>query len=468
MVQMPQAGEDFGDLHASSNHSVVIAANMPALRFGMAPAAAIEGIVRFANGDPAPGVSIQLVHRIVENGRRVWQMNNQTRTRAAGNFRFGNLLPGEYAVYTQPFLDTDTPYGTADEPDGANDAAGPQHGVPGYAAVYFPDARTPGELAPLVLTAGQTRQLTFTLTEESFHSVVIPVANRASGAQAIHASIRDAAGHLLEYHSRWNAGANSVVALLPDGNYQITLASAMMQVRQSTPPLVGESEFTVAGKPLTLPRVTLLPQQLPALAVNILGGSGSAHFSLAILANPATGWIEDGLVAPFARGPLNGPLEPSYTPPGSYWLQPQASLPPLCEASLTAAGASLAREPVQVAMGGSTPPLVLTFRADCARLTLHLPASVMSFTSGEEPSYTVYAVPGFDFTHPLQPITLRPTSGDSYSLEALTPGTYRVFTFAGAHPLAYHDPAQLARFHSQELTLQPGGSAELTLEVPGP
>jgi hypothetical protein len=404
-------------------------------------------------------------------------LQSQARTHAGGNFRFGSLVPGEYAVFTSPFLDADAPRFDDNATEEDTDASNPAREAAGYAAVYYPDARDPGGLTPITLNAGQTQQIAFTLTQETFHRVSVGIADQPAslGAATVHGSLMDAAGRSLEYRSSYNPRSNSMVAMLPDGNYQMLIATApsfdLNGPRRQTHrnPSLGVVEFTVAGKPLTVPRVALVEQQPPPIEVNTLGGSTSEErtHEMVVLASQAAGWVDDGMVSAYASGPLNGPLAATYTVPGVYWLHPQLSEKDLCEDSLSAAGAPMAREPVRVAVGGSTPPLTLTLRHDCAQLTLSLPAAVMGFGSGEEPYYTVYVVPDFDFTHDLNELTLRPTSGGSLTVESLTPGRYRVYTFAGPHPLAFHDRAALARLRAQEVTLLPGAKAELTLEVGG-
>jgi hypothetical protein len=114
---------------------------------------------------------------------------------------------------------------------------------------------------------------------------------------------------------------------------------------------------------------------------------------------------------------------------------------------------------------GTTAPLVLSLRDDCAGLTLSLPESV-GVAAGEEPFYTVYVVPDFDSTTDVVPQTLRPSTGGRIKLTGLTPGNYHVFTFDRPMALAYRDPAALASLPGQAITLAPDADAELTIEVP--
>jgi hypothetical protein len=137
-------------------------------------------------------------------------------------------------------------------------------------------------------------------------------------------------------------------------------------------------------------------------------------------------------------------------------------------ALFTAGGTNLAREPLVIGPAGVTAPLDLALRDDCARLTLSLPTASAALAPGEERWYTVYVVPDFESTENTTPQTLRPSSGGTVTLEALTPGSYHVYTFAAPLVLEYHNPVALAALPTlgQAITLSPGATSSLVLEVP--
>ena len=181
-------------------------------------------------------------------------------------------------------------------------------------------------------------------------------------------------------------------------------------------------------------------------------------------------WIMDGVMSAYANASSPGPMEPVYTVPGSYWVHTSIGMKGFCESSFIAGGVNLAREPVILGLTGSAVPMELTLRDDCAKLTLSLPQSLAAPASGEEPFYTVYAIPEFDSTGDVQPSTLRTSTGGSVTLDNLTPGSYRVYTFTGPARLEYRNPATLAALPNpgQQVTLSPGSTSNLVLEVPGP
>ncbi len=154
---------------------------------------------------------------------------------------------------------------------------------------------------------------------------------------------------------------------------------------------------------------------------------------------------------------------------GSEWLNTEINNPSLCMDSFSAGGANLAREPLTVAPGTSPPPMELTLRDDCAKLTLTLPSALADFLPGEEPFYTVYVVPDFDTTADIPPMTVHPSSGASLTVDGLTPGSYHVYTFNEPVRLEYRNQAALAALPTagQQVTLSPGTTGNLGLEVPG-
>ncbi len=155
--------------------------------------------------------------------------------------------------------------------------------------------------------------------------------------------------------------------------------------------------------------------------------------------------------------------------PGSYWVHTGILQKGLCEAAFTAGGTSLGREPLVVGPSGATAPLTLTLRDDCASLQLSLSADAVMSVAGEEPFYTVYVVPDFDFTVDVTPVTLRASSGVAFTVAGLTPGSHHVYTFTAPVDFEYRNPNAVSALpiRGQAVTLSPGATENLVVEVPG-
>jgi len=463
--------EQFRVAMSVGGHLVLVAAQMPDVVFTLAPTDAIRGQIELSTGDPAEGITITLAQRTIHDGRVVWQQAGSTKTRSDGTYRFGLLAEGEYAVYSEPSMDSDL--------DGAPGGAGQRRG---FASVYYPDAREPSGAAKIHVGNGQETQANLTLRLEPFHTVTAAVVfTQGSSAERagenLSAAVLDSGGRQLPYLAQYDEQSHAVQTELPDGSYTLLVSSVPPQERRegqgnvNAGILAGTVDVSVAGHDVPKLRVALsAPRPSPVQLVM----QRSAPFPVQsgpvdVLVNQAGGWIDDSMVSAYAHGNLPGPLEAAYIKPGAYWAHTNNQRG-FCEASFTAGGASLAREPVVLGLSGSAAPMELTLRDDCASLQLSLPEALTSIAAGEEPFFTVYVIPDFDSTADLGPMTLRPSTGGTMTLSGLTPGNYHVFTFAGGVELAYRNREALAALKNQgqAITLSPETTGNLVVETPGP
>ena len=125
------------------------------------------------------------------------------------------------------------------------------------------------------------------------------------------------------------------------------------------------------------------------------------------------GWIGDGMMSSFASGSYSGPLNTSFTQPGTYWVHTNLADKHVCEASLTAGGANLAREPLTLGISGSSAPVTLNLRDDCARSRPHTAGGCSRLRYANPKNlFTVYVVPDFDTTeHVIEQTLLQSTGG---------------------------------------------------------
>jgi hypothetical protein len=463
-------------------HNVLVAAEMPDLVFTLAPTGSIQGRVELSTGDPAQGIAVHLAGRTIEDGRALWQPGQTANTNSEGIYRFAGLADGPYALYTEPAMETE-PATTLIETGSAATAE-----RAGYPCVFYPDAHDQAGAEQIRLRAGEQVQANLNLTLEPFHAVSAVVslphgqAPPSNGAgPAFSALVLDAAGHQLPYRAQYDQKSHTIQTQLPNGTYSLLVSSIPRRpnvptidfgrASQDEEPQVGSVDFAVAGHPVSNLRVPLsVPRPSPmqlTFAQSATKAASGRDAQITVMAIRAGGWIDGITVNAFPNATGPGPIETQFTLPGSYWMAvhlPQG----LCEASFTAGGVSLAHEPLAVPLSGSAPPLELTLRDDCARLTVSLPETLAGMTAGEEPFYTVYVVPDFDSNVDVIPLTLRPSTGGTSTLENLTPGSYHVYTFPAPVPFEYRNPAALASLPNpgQLVTLSPEASSSLALEAP--
>jgi len=460
-----------------SNHNVLVAADMPKLTFSLAPTATIRGQIELSTGDPAEGITVALLRRTVQDGRAFWPEAAIAKTNSEGAYRFGGLAAGEYALYTQTAMES--------EPASTLAAGGVAVERAGYRSIFYPDASEFAGARKIRLVGGEQTQANFALTLELFHAVTAAVAlprelpaaaGNASDANEYRAAVMDMAGHQLLYDTSYDRKTHTVQTLLPDGSYSLVVFTLPRAGKTADGgALAGSVDFAVAGHPVRNLRVPLLVTHQNPVELAIERSSppsgqpatapGKEDVAEVLVSSIGAG-IFDGTLNPLASGSAPGPMAAASNLSGSYWVHTHIAKG-YCERSFTAGGTNLATEPLILGLNGSTAPMFLTLRDDCAKLTLSLPATISAVTSGEEPLYTVYAVPDTDSTVDAQMATLRPSSGGTITLEDLAPGGYRVYTFDAPARLEYRNPAALAALPApgQAITLSPGTTGNLELEV---
>jgi len=454
----------------AGGHNVLVAAQMPDVIFTLTPAGAIRGQVELSTGEPAGGIALALVRRGIESGRAVWQPQHGTKTSSDGTFRFGGLEEGDYALFSEPAMDNDL--------DGTQGGAGERRG---FASVYYPDAREPSGAGRIHVESGRETQANLTLTLGPFESVTAVVLlppGSVADREGMNLSVEvvGSGGQQLPYLGEYNQETHTIQALLPDGTYTLLVTSVPGFNRMRLPGnpnagiLTGSVDVTVQGHAVPNLRMALSPARPNPVQVVVQHGASSSTptGTVNVFVSQAGGWIDDSMVSAYAQGTLPGPLQATYTKPGMYWVH-TSNQGGLCEASFTAGGANLAREPVSIGPSGSAATMELTMRDDCASLQLSLPEAMDSISAGEEPFFTVYAIPDFDSTSEVQPMTLRASTGGSVTLSGLTPGDYHMYTFPGAVQLAYRNREALAALanRGQAISLSPGSTGNLVVEAPG-
>jgi hypothetical protein len=478
----------------NAEHNVYVVADMPELAFTLAPTNAIRGQVELSTGDPAQGIMVMLLRRAVQDGRAVWQPVTNVLTNSEGEYQFAGLPDGSYALFSGPTLDSDLPAAFVE--------AGGDKSVTraGYPSVFYPDATGLADASKIHVAGGEQTQANLLLAEVPFHMVraalTLPGGGGSPGAFSpnVNVTVLDAQGHTLSYAAQYDPGTRTVQAFLPDGSYalQVTaviaprpmsfngMRSMPLNPNRSEGVLIGRTDFSVAGHAVTHLQVPLSPLRSNTIQVSVnrsgraqqTAATGGQQPPIVIMVSQAAGSINDGMVTALAEGYATGPIEtssPEAGPgPGSYWVHTNIPQKTLCEGSFTAGAASLAREPLILSVSGASAPLTLTLRDDCATLRISLPSSADVEPTGDEPYYTVYIVPDFDFTTDIAPVVLRPSSGGSMTLDGLTPGPYHVYTFSSPVQLEYRNPEALAALanQAQAVTLQPGESSSLVVEVP--
>jgi hypothetical protein len=473
-----EKGQVLRDLRGFT-HNVFVTPNTPDLTFSMRPTNSIRGHIELSTGDIAQNIEVMLLQRQIHNGRAVWHAINGARTNADGNFHFAHLADGDYAVKAGPSHEQEM----TGQPVPDRGRAVPSNGYP---EIYYPDARDFSGAAHISLSGGEQSDANLTMPLEPFHAVeatvVLPAEMRTGPlGNIITTEVVGPSGLQVPYESTFDADTKRLWTRLPDGSYTLRVTAVQpdrpLRPRAGTVRLqnamIGQSDVTVAGHPISRLRVPVGPAGSSPLEVMIArsaqsssGSGGSGRPSEVFVEVSQAGPLTDGMQAMFAQGDPVKALDTVAPARGKYWVHTIVADLTLCEDSFTAGSSNLGREPLVVGVGGATAPLTLNLRDNCSSLKVSLPSSQAGMAAGEEAGYLVYVVPDRDFTTDAPSNILRADNGPSFTFQQLTPGSYHIYTFAEPVELEYHNREALAGFHGQTVTLTPGETSELVLEVP--
>ena len=467
-----------------ASHVVRVAAEMPDLRFSISPQNVIYGQVTLSTGDPAVGINIALFKQIVQAGHAAWNEADHRQTSPEGRFRFAGLEDGTYLLMSQPTFDNDSPNAST------CDAKSPEASS-GYPTTFYGGASDIASAARIVVSGGQQSRANLTLTRADFHAVQIAFAQPAGSVPwQIVAGLADSGGMPLEYPLRRDEKAHAFCASLPDGAYVFSIdasivcgpgasASCVALSKNSKRELQGLLAFSVEGHPLRQLRIPLSEDASTPVHVHYQpapppppprGTDSEDTFDtdvVTVSAYPLNAIGVQGEGLEMAQSGGTDSYQLGMLKPGRYWIGGSVNRAGTCLGPITSGGQNLAHTSWTAGPSGTGEEIDVVVRTDCAKLMLQLPSRFASGLPGEDPGFFFYVIPAFDSSGDLIQGHLQASGIANVYLDDMTPGTYRVFTFASPHTIEFQNPAATDRLgQGQEVTLEPGGSATLVVEVP--
>ncbi len=479
------APEDLTGLHRTmlGAHVVRVASDMPELSFSLAPKNAIFGHLTLSTGTPALGIGLTLLRQRIVDGRAGWVEADRHETTPDGAFRFAGLPDGTYLLTTQPEFDNDHASALSCSADAPAEMSG-------YAPVFYGDAHEMAGAARIVVVGGQSAEVNLGLTLTKFHLVEATLARvPAGGNWEFSNMLLNSSGQELEFpvHEEKN---HSLCVYLPDGSYMLAVGASRdggaqprgdvgPQSGASTGELKGLLEFSVEGQAARSLRVPLAqavstPIHLryeprppaPEKAGRPSGEEVEEEGADLVEISATRASAVSGKVDAEATEASETTYELETVSPGAYWIHADASRKGVCIGTASAAGQNLARSTWTAGASGVGAPIDLVLRTDCANLTVQMPATLPAESSGEAATWYIYAVPEFDSIASLPNGQIEQFSDRTATLEDMTPGSYRVFAFRAQQSIEFRNPAALDRLGpGQEVTLEPGSSANLVLEA---
>jgi hypothetical protein len=424
------------------------------ITLSLLPEALIVGRVVLPSADGATPIQLQLYKRQVQEGRAHWVPAGDTTARANGEFRFAELTPGLYKLFTLELLDQD--------PETFQRGAQ----LYGYPPVYFPAAASFASAATIHLTAGKTFQADLSPRRQPYYPVKIPVANAVPGAPvAVSVLVQGHRGP--GFSLGYNDQNRSIVGMLPNGIYTLE-ATSYGPSPASGVDTISIRDGAVEGPPMMLVSNSSIPVKVRWELTNLdhanseMVKRGRGRY-VNVRLEPADdfGQQQTG----FLRNPTStndDTLAIEGVAPGRYWvhLDPVLGFP----AAVTSGGIDLLHHPLVVSAGTSA-PIEITMRDDGATIEGAIEGS--SVLTNQRPglggagnTFTASFMPPFVYCIPLPDSPGRfasaPVSQDGeFNIPNLSAGAYRVLAFRRPQPeLEYEDAEAMRAYESKGIVVR--------------
>lgn len=414
------------------------------ITIALLPEGIIKGRVTAAGAEPATGVAVQLLTRQVQEGILRWLPGPTVQTNSAGEFRFAELLPGSYKLYTREWMD--------------NDPAAQVSGSPvyGFPPIYYPGGGEPTAAAAIELDAGQTVQADIEIQGKPYHQVRIPVGN-ADLNNGFSVTVEGQQGSRFELG--FNSNEQRIEGMLPAGSYTVQATT------YGPNSMSGSVSIRVSDAPAQGPTLVLAPNTNIPIQVKEEFGDSSSNSS---------GTWSDGKHTYALQGPrlylqarlesveeiephgvaLRPPTPPDDqslalegVPPGRYWLRVSTSRGYI--ASATMGSLDLLRQPFTVSSGSSV-PIEITMRDDGGELEGTISSAGEQSSgpgSASAPRAFVYCVPMPDSAGQFQPLVV--SEDGKFNAQMMAPGDYRILAFSVPQPnLPYRDAEAMKTYES--------------------
>jgi hypothetical protein len=432
------------------------------------PESLIKGRVSLPSSDAATGITVQLFSRRVQDGGFRWIPGPTVMANSNGEFRFAELLPGEYKLVTHELMDTDP----------TTMVRGSQ--LYGFPPVYFPAAPDFAAAAPIVLKPGQTFEADLSPVRQAYYPVRIPVpGDIANGMITVSIQGHDSPGYSLGY----SAERHRIEGFLPNGAYLVSMESREPNAAS------GTVSLAVAGAPaLGSPMV---PAPHSSIRLNVtetfiskesnISGSWSSENGTFEVHGPRLDLqasvepVDDlGFRAQRSIRPPQGKGDTSLViadvPPGRYRLRLFASRGYVTSA--TADGVDLLQEPL-VVLPGTDAAVDINMRDDFAEIEGTLintgaelkTATTPGFSGRWKPPALIFLVPLPGEAGQYQQVAAD-TEGH-FGIVNVAPGKYLVLAFEKQQMnLPYRDAEAMRNYEPKGRTVRLTAGQKEKLELP--
>ncbi len=397
------------------------------------PLATISGSVDADGIGPVSNVQVMLLHHEVSDGIAIWMPATVQVSAERGQFRFGDLEPGEYTVMTREW---------------EGDAPAYLRESRQYPPRFAGGAATLTAAAKLQVRYGTDDQVRLHVREAAYFPVRIPV-QMASPGTAVEVQVL-ADGSPLGYSLGWNSQESAVEGSLPAGSYTVLLTGSGPQMSFARVP-ISVSDTTAQHAPVTLVPAAAIPVRV---RLDLTEDDSSNSVGIAFSGNPAN--------MPSLASPVDVSLTSTEAGGRSFDDQRRSGTDPVLEgvapgmyavharsirgyvASITSGGLDLMRQPLVVGEGGSADPIDVTVRNDGGNLT-----GEVEMTADQSTRFVPVLLVAADGSG--QSVQGYASNDGKLSVRNIPPGTYRAFASGQQQlqRLPYRDAAGMQAFEHQ-------------------
>jgi hypothetical protein len=393
------------------------------------PEALIVGHVNVPGSEGDVRIDCELFRRTLQNGRMTWSSADRFTSWTDGEFRFSGLEAGTYKLITHEQMDSESMI--------------PMPGAPlyGYPPIYYPNTTDFSAASPIVVRAGETAQVNFSVARRQYYPVHIPVANPPA-MPAINLNVHPMGHRSPGWSLGYNPAGEAIEGMLPDGTYTVEVNTFGEQGSS------GIVNFSVRGAPAEATPLRLIPNTPLTVVVHEEFQSEQNVPPAMIMTPKGSRRMPDVQVSldrleefePFGRFNQARPAEGSdehtllleNVGPGRYRFRVSSSRG--YASSIQSGGVDLLHQPLVVGLGGGTPPIEITMRDDGGEVS-----GTVEGTKDSQPNFPpgdpnglrfAYLLPLGDSFLEFPPMTQ--FQGDNFTLQQVPPGTYLVLVYPDA------------------------------------
>lgn len=418
---------------SSAKATVTVGSGMREVVLKLVPEARIQGRIVDEDGEPLPGVEVQVSAERVVDGRKQARGEGAATTNASGHYTIEGLAPGEFLIRTSPMPD-----------DWISTGAGGGPPMEVYPGRYYPNAADLAAAVPAEVRAGDSVEADFKLRPAPAFQITGSVAGAPAGMEI---TCEDPMGRRFGLHADYDPKTGKfVVSYMPAGTWTLVFETADEEHRLS----YAKETVTVTSKDVQGLRVLLQPlATIPVKATNAAGESVNlASFEL----KPVTGASQEGYRMLFAPGGVAAILN---VPPGTYRAY-AFETGDQCVDTVTSGNLDLARELLTIAPGSQPQPIRISLANNCATLDV----AIRSTSASEKATILLLAANlsgngliGF-------------AAGSTPArFNGVPPGDYSVYAFSDIEGLEYGNPEVMRGFQGRQLTLSANQHAAVTVDI---